>query len=157
VQTTSLQNCMMSNKDYYKPVLEDGDMFVESKEKFDTATTSQSPQELENAPDSSEAEKEEPSDSPAGPEGSICFVHLATQEGSTGLCKCVPGMPYGTQTSDAVNISTWRVGVHTLFTSMPYYYVTPRRTPIATTLSPLYIFSPLLCLHWVLAAFHLSH
>ncbi|KAL0053564.1 hypothetical protein WJX82_007575 [Trebouxia sp. C0006] len=66
--TTSLQNCMMSNKDYYKPVLEDRDMFVESKEKFDTATTSQSPQELENAPDSSEAEKEEPSDSPAGPE-----------------------------------------------------------------------------------------
>ncbi len=69
---------MMNNKDYYKPVLEDGDMFVESKEKFDTATTSQSPQELENAPDSSEAEEEEPSDSPGEPEGSICFVHLAT-------------------------------------------------------------------------------
>jgi len=102
VQTTSLQNCMMSNKDYYKPVLEDGDMFVESKDKFDTATTSQSPQELENAPDSSEAEKEEPSDSPAEPEGSICFVHLAIQEGSTGLYKRFPSMPYGTQTSDAV-------------------------------------------------------
>ncbi|KAL0034556.1 hypothetical protein WJX79_008188 [Trebouxia sp. C0005] len=67
-RTASLQNCMMSNKDYYKPVLEDGELFVESKDKFDTATTSQSPQELENAPDSSEADKEEPSDSPAEPE-----------------------------------------------------------------------------------------
>lgn len=144
----------MSNKDYYKPVLEDGDMFVESKEKFDTATTSQSPQELENAPDSSEAEKEEPSDSPAGPEGSICFVHLATQEGSTGVCKCFPSMPYGTQTSDAVNISTWRVGLtpcslacHTIMSHPRGHLLQP----------PLYIFSPVLCLHWVLAAFHLSH
>jgi len=89
VQTTSLQNCMMSNKDYYKPVLEDEELFVQTKDKFDTAATSQSPQELENAPDSSEAEKEEPSDSPAELEGSILFCVLTIQEGSTGLSQAV--------------------------------------------------------------------
>ena len=65
---------MMSNKDYYAPVLEDEELFVESKEKFDTATTSQSPQELENPADSSEAEKDESSDSPAEPEPAGIFL-----------------------------------------------------------------------------------
>ena len=66
---------MMSNKDYYAPVLEDEELFVESKEKFDTATTSQSPQELEKPADSSEAEKDESSDSPAEPEPAGDFSH----------------------------------------------------------------------------------
>lgn len=64
----------MSNKDYYAPVLEDEELFVESKEKFDTATTSQSPQELEKPAESSEAEKEESSDSPAEPEPAGDFL-----------------------------------------------------------------------------------
>ena len=59
VQTESLQNCMLSNKQYYAPVLEDEQMFVESKEKFDTATSSQSPQELKDSSDSEDAEKSE--------------------------------------------------------------------------------------------------
>ena len=150
VQTTSLQNCMMSNKDYYKPFLEDGELFVQTKDKFDTATTSQSPQELENAPDSSEAEKEEPSDSPAELEGSILFCvfnytgrqyRLVT----SGFLACHVALK--NQTESYLN----------LFTSMPYYYITSLRTPIANTMSPLYIFSPLLCLHWVLATLHFSH
>ena len=138
----------MSNKDYYKPILEDGDMFVESKDKFDTATTSQSPQELGSASDSSEAEKEEPSDSPAEPEGSICFVHLAIQEGSTGLYKRFPIMPCALKYQMQSYLN--------LFTSMPYCYVTSLRTPIPNTLL-LCIFLRLLRLHWVLAAFNLSH
>lgn len=50
---------MVSNKEYYAPVLEEGDSFAESKEKFDTATSSQSPQELKNDSDNGEAEKDE--------------------------------------------------------------------------------------------------
>ena len=65
---------MLSNKDYYKPVLEDEQMFVESKEKFDTATTSQSPQELKGSSDSGDAEKDESSDSQPGQEGGLSLV-----------------------------------------------------------------------------------
>ena len=57
---------MVSNKEYYAPVLEEGDSFAESKEKFDTATTSQSPQELEGDSDSAEAEEEKSPESAAG-------------------------------------------------------------------------------------------
>lgn len=62
-KTESLQNCMLSNKAYYAPVLEDEQMFVESKEKFDTATSSQSPQELKDSSDSEDAEKNDSSES----------------------------------------------------------------------------------------------
>lgn len=64
-RTEELQKCMVSNKEYYAPVLEEGDSFAESKEKFDAATSSQSPQELKGESDSSEGEKDAPSESPA--------------------------------------------------------------------------------------------
>lgn len=67
-QTEELQKCMVSNKEYYAPVLEEGDSFAESKEKFDAATSSQSPQELKGESDSSDGEQDAPSDSPAGKE-----------------------------------------------------------------------------------------
>ncbi len=79
VQTANLQNCMLSNKEYYKPVLEDKEMFEETKEKFDTATSSTSPQELANSSDSSEAEKEESPDSPTEPAGALPYcAHVIT-------------------------------------------------------------------------------
>ena len=63
---------MLSNKDYYSPVLEDEDMFMDTKEKSDTATTSQSPQELENnTSDSSAAETANSSDSQPEHEGML--------------------------------------------------------------------------------------
>ena len=81
LQTESLQNCMLSNKAYYAPVLEDEQMFVESKEKFDTATSSQSPQELKDSSDSEDAEKSESSESQPEQEGMIecptcCNKHI---------------------------------------------------------------------------------
>ena len=36
---------MLSNKEYYAPVLNDKELFEESKEKFDASTTNQNPQE----------------------------------------------------------------------------------------------------------------
>lgn len=57
---------MMSNKEYYAPVLEEGDSFAESKEKFDAASSSQSPQEMKGGSDSNEGGKEAPLESPAG-------------------------------------------------------------------------------------------
>ena len=36
---------MLSNKEYYAPVLDDGEMFEETKDKFDASTTNQNPQE----------------------------------------------------------------------------------------------------------------
>ena len=69
LQTESFQNCMLSNKAYYAPVLEDEQMFVESKEKFDTATSSQSPQELKDSSDSEDAEKNDSSESQPEQEG----------------------------------------------------------------------------------------
>lgn len=72
-QTEELQKCMVSNKEYYAPVLEEGDSFAESKEKFDAATSSQSPQELKGESDSSEWEKDAPSELSAGNEStSLC-------------------------------------------------------------------------------------
>ena len=44
-QTASLQNCMLSNKEYYAPVLEDKELFEESKNKFDAAPSNENPQE----------------------------------------------------------------------------------------------------------------
>ena len=66
LQTEELQKCMVSNKEYYAPVLEEGDSFAESKEKFDAASSGQSPQELKGESDSNDEEKEAPSESPAG-------------------------------------------------------------------------------------------
>ena len=66
MQTEDLQKCMVSNKEYYAPVLEEGDSFAESKEKFDTATSSQSPQELKGDTNSGEADKDEASEPAAG-------------------------------------------------------------------------------------------
>ena len=66
LQTEELQKCMVSNKEYYAPVLEEGDSFAESKEKFDAASSSQSPQELKADSASNEDEKDAPSESPAG-------------------------------------------------------------------------------------------
>ena len=66
LQTEELQKCMVSNKEYYAPVLEEGDSFAESKEKFDAASSSQSPQELKGESDSNEGEKVAPSEPPAG-------------------------------------------------------------------------------------------
>ena len=57
---------MVSNKEYYAPVLQEGDSFAETKEKFDTATSSQSPQEQADDSDSGEAEKVESVVAPAG-------------------------------------------------------------------------------------------
>ena len=57
---------MVSNKEYYAPVLEEGDSFAESKEKFDTATSSQSPQELKGDTDDAEADTDEASEPAAG-------------------------------------------------------------------------------------------
>ena len=77
---------MLSNKEYYKPVLEDEQTFLESKEKFDTATSSQSPQELKDSSDSGEAEKDESSESQPAQEGE--FLPLGI------LLRVLLGCPY---------------------------------------------------------------
>ena len=86
LQTEELQKCMVSNKEYYAPVLEEGDSFAESKEKFDAASSSQSPQELKGESDSNEGEKVAPSEPPAGKKWtSLLFVMMLNK-----VIKCSP-------------------------------------------------------------------
>ena len=54
---------MLSNKEYYAPVLDDKELFEESKEKFDASTTNQNPQEASTS--------DEPQASTDGAEGKI--------------------------------------------------------------------------------------
>lgn len=50
---------MLSNKDYYAPVIDDKDLFEETKEKFDAATTNQNPQEAASTSANAEAGTDE--------------------------------------------------------------------------------------------------
>ena len=83
LQTEDLQKCMVGNKEYYAPVLEEGDSFAESKEKFDAAASSQSPQELKGEVDSSAGEKDAPSESPAG----ILFATKSSSQHDQGFAR----------------------------------------------------------------------
>lgn len=44
---------MLSNKDYYAPVLDDKELFEETKDKFDASATNQNPQEAASSSDAS--------------------------------------------------------------------------------------------------------
>lgn len=98
---------MVSNKEYYAPVLEEGDSFAESKEKFDAATSSQSPQELKGESDSSEGEKDAPSESPAGKEFyklvALTQLQLSNAHSSSAHAMS-PGLP--------IVVARWNVCYH---------------------------------------------
>ena len=85
---------MLSNKEYYKPVLEDEEMFVETKDKFDAAASSTSPQELEDSSDTNDTEKDESSGSHAETEGEVVFPLTTAVPSATSMQALITEVPF---------------------------------------------------------------